>query len=245
MPSVIDYLGRLNRKERFLLLSHVLDKRTDDVFRLDPYFAGKLAAELGLDIPSDAFVAMDYHLDWIQMALHLADKGTKEPIHNPEGSEKLFYANQEDVDLLVAFEDGSTTHLVLIEAKADTGWNNDQLSSKANRLKSIFERPYDICVKPDFVLMSPRRPRRILTEAWPDWTKKKEDEAPAWLELPLGNELIKVTRCDKCCATSENGDHLKVERLREFNVALPVALRRQRPAIPRPRSLPASPNPPT
>jgi hypothetical protein len=47
--------------------------------------------------------------------------------------------NREDVDLLLAFDQGPTTHLVMVEAKGEMGWDSAQLRSKGRRLKSIFE----------------------------------------------------------------------------------------------------------
>ena len=38
MSQVIDYLERFNRKERFILLSHVLDQEEKKAFRLNRRF---------------------------------------------------------------------------------------------------------------------------------------------------------------------------------------------------------------
>ena len=213
--NLIDYLRDFNRKERFILLDHVLGQQPGEVFRLNRHFAGKLATELRLEIPVDAFVAMDYHLDWIQMALHLADRpgfdigSTILNVNN-----KLVKANQEDVDLLVAFEDERSreVHLVLIEAKADTGWTNKQLKSKAARLGHIFDTRVLEIVKPHFVLMSPcsksKRRRKIDTDGWPPWMTK--GNMAHWLELPLRDGLLRVTRCDASRKSNKNGDRLFV-----------------------------------
>ena len=92
-----------------------------------------------MTVPADAFVAMDYHLDWIQMALYLArtpDPPRPIPKEAVLGDgQKNINENQMDVDLLVAFDEGATTHLVLVEAKMETGWTNQQLCSKATRLR--------------------------------------------------------------------------------------------------------------
>ena len=75
---------------------------------------------------------MDYHLDWIEMALYLAERG-EFPDETPFRNEHFpdINRNQQDVDLLIAFEGGAageaTTHVVLIEAKAYLGWTNAQL----------------------------------------------------------------------------------------------------------------------
>lgn len=214
MPQVIDYLKRFNRKERFILLSHVLGQKDERVFCLNRDFAKKLGCKLKLQnpIPCDAFVAMDFHLDWLQMALYLADRGDSLPQIIPNEEDRLVKASQEDVDLLIAFKDEGTkkTHLVLIEAKADTGWDNDQIESKAERLELIFNKnPHGTdLVKPHFVLMSPRMPKKIKTHKWPDWMKAEGESSILWLELPLRDGLLKVTRCDEKKNDTENGGHL-------------------------------------
>ncbi len=60
MSALIEHLRLFNRKERFILLRHTLGVST---FRLDKGFRERLGGKLGLSIPGDAYVAMDYHLD--------------------------------------------------------------------------------------------------------------------------------------------------------------------------------------
>ena len=208
MSAVIKHLKLFDRKERFILLSKLLGMET---FRLDPGFAESLEQLLNVPVPDDAFVAMDYHLDWLQMALYLADKGlTPDPVPNIDKS--LFRANQRDVDLLIAFadKDGPKTRLVLVEAKADTSWANHQLLRKTDRLELIFRknRPGVDLVSPHFVLLSPKKPERINHSMWPHWMK--QNGAPLWLELPLPEGFRKVTRCHEDNTVSEKGDYLRV-----------------------------------
>ena len=60
---------------------------------------------------------MDYHLDWIHAGLFLSGSTNQlNKVH--ENSGPIVTANQEDIDLLVAFEDSGVTHLLMIEAKA-------------------------------------------------------------------------------------------------------------------------------
>ena len=68
---------------------------------------------------------MDYHLDWIHASLFLTLPGNDSQAVHPN-SGRVATGTQEDVDLLVAFEEGDITHLLLIEAKAETGWTNKQ-----------------------------------------------------------------------------------------------------------------------
>ena len=216
MSKVIEFLSDFNRKERFILLNSVLGQQPEEVFRLNHYFAGRLANMLDLEIPADAFVAMDYHLDWIQMALYLANQPSQmEAIIS--NRERAFEANQEDVDLLIAFDriqNGSDhiTHLVLIEAKGDTGWKNEQLESKACRLRRIFNGDSCGVVKPHFVLMSPRESSNIDTTKWPCWMKAKGKNTAYWLELPLRDRLLKVTRCDEKGQAYEKGGNLFISK---------------------------------
>lgn len=212
MFQLIDYLKRFNRKERFILLRHVLRQQAGDSFRLDPCFAQQLR-ELGIEeIPDDPeFVAMDYHLDWLQMALYLTEKN--DPGHTLFLNDDLVQANQEDIDLLIAFKGTESTHLVLIEAKADTGWNNGQLESKADRFKRIFDKDFygNEPVKPHFILMSPSRPKKVRTCQWPSWMRAEGQSCPLWLKLCLSDKLLKVTRWDEDGEKADKeGDHLLI-----------------------------------
>ena len=216
MTDVINYLKSFNRKERFILLHEVLGFQGQS-FRLGEAFCQSLSnclsAEFGqkrIEVPEDAFVAMDYHLDWLQLALWLTDqRHSKSTIRN----DKLFCANQEDIDLLVAFSDLRTTHLVLIEAKGDTGWTNRQMRHKAKRLEWIFRvgRPGRGKVTPHFIMMSPRPSLRLNTTGWPDWMVV--DGEPKWLELELPAGLLKATRCRKDGTSDKSDGYLKIRSI--------------------------------
>jgi len=202
--DTIDYLLLLNRKERFHLLCEALGETT---FRLNERFRTRLQSCLNdsprraVSIPPDAFVAMDCHLDWIGMALRLAADGPEQaprdrfPLKNI-ANEGLVSGTQQDVDLLVAFPVGAMTHLVMIEAKGDTDWRNEQLDKKAARLDRIFsgERPWRESITPHFLLMSPTPPTSLKKRGWPSWMMPNGE--PLWLRLPLPDDLVKVTRYD-------------------------------------------------
>lgn len=132
MP-LIDYLESFNRKERFFLIGQALDNR--DCTPGDP-FRRQIGGLFGLAVPPSAMVAMDYHLDWLHAGLLLA-QGLDEDTAHPN-SAGVATGQQEDVDLLIAFEVRAVHHVVLIEAKATTGWTNAQMESKAKRLGRIF-----------------------------------------------------------------------------------------------------------
>lgn len=210
MSTIIEHLKFFNRKERFILLHEVLGYESQ-TFRLGSVFREKLGTRLGLTVPRDSFVAMDYHLDWIQMALCLSDKSSEDKVIYNDG---IVDGNQRDVDLLIAFADGKTTHLVLLEAKGDTGWTNSQLKEKAKRFSRIFDEgsPGTSAVEPHFVMMSPKESHGLKTVGWPDWMKP--NGKPLWLCLELPHGLRKVTRCSRDGRNDANGTHVKLERLR-------------------------------
>ena len=213
MSDLITRLQSFNRKEQFILLREALGGRT---FSLEAGFRERLGTLIGVRVPTDAFVAMDYHLDWLQMALFLARTPTP-PQFIPkgdvlsEGQEDL-NANQMDIDLLVAFDTEAKTHLVLLEAKMETGWSNLQMRRKAKRLRQIFgDHPHSDVARPHFVLLSRTRPQRLEAGKWPAWMKR--DGKPVWMELPRPDGLCKVTRCGEDGAPSQGGGFLRVDRL--------------------------------
>ena len=196
MPSdLIALLRSFHSKERQILLSEALCREEGgEAFSLDAGFRERLRGEIGVAVPADAYVAMDYHLDWLAMALYLA--ATPDPPERiPNDNGELFEGNQQDIDLLVAFEAADGAHLALIEAKGVTRWDKQQLASKALRLRGIFDDGSGSSLAtPHFVLMSPKRPG-IEASDWPGWMKRPGGE-PYWLELPLPGGLHKATRCD-------------------------------------------------
>ncbi len=151
--SFAGYLRQFNRKERFYLLGWSLG---NNEFRLSAGFRRKMSSLVGVDVPSNAFVAMDYHLDWLYASAYLASSRCSSGAHS--NTHGLISANQEDIDLLIAFRRGRTWHVVMVEAKAATGWTNKQAASKAGRLARIFGqdgRRYP-SIRPHYVLTSPR-----------------------------------------------------------------------------------------
>ena len=211
MSKLIEHLKSFNRKERSILLEKALGSTT---FQLSDKFRDELKECLDLDIPVYAYVAMDYHIGWIQMAIYLdCAEVSEQPIPSGEGIEGV-NDNQQDVDLLVAFTENSVTHLVLVEAKADTSWDYEQLDSKVKRLKSISPDPTRL--KLHFVLMSPKRPnlgrsKHICISEWPDWMKRDGDFNH--MRLDLAPCLRKITRCnnDKKMTPDRDGQYYRID----------------------------------
>jgi len=203
MNRIIENLRRLNRKERFHLLQMALagGRPGDDSFRLSDGFRDSLGRGLGLTVPSDAFAAMDYQLDWIYVALYLALRSPESqptgPFPKPGG---WFNHDQEDTDLLVAFEcpdKPGVCHLVLVEAKCETGWTNAQVESKLARLQSIHNALRLTEASPvafHWTLLSPRRPEglRPCCSGWLDWGS--DERGWHWIEMPVGPHC-RAVRC--------------------------------------------------
>ncbi|MDE0373914.1 MAG: hypothetical protein OXI73_15410 [Rhodospirillales bacterium] len=215
MSQAIEILRSLDRKERFAVLRDALGF-DDHAPVLDPDFRDRLRACINVPVPETAFVAMDYHLDWIQIALHLAEGSgidLDKPFKSPAADQ--INRNQQDIDLLVAFDaagtNGPTTHLVMIEAKAYLHWTNGQLDSKTRRLGQIFgdDALRRGILKPHFVLMTGRVSPNIRPCGWPRWTKDGQG-SPFWLEYSLPVRR-KVTRCGPDGKRDKSGAWLRFD----------------------------------
>lgn len=233
--DLIGLLRKLNSKERYWLLWNVIGRDDADAeggasvdrpiesdsFVLTHTFCKKLQAVLDIKgIPADIFWAMDYHLDWLWGAKNVADKIG---LHSAG-----YRGNQQDVDLLIVFKVEGAVHMIMIEAKGVTPWDNQQLASKMERMNDLFGVDGDkwVGVTPHFVLMSPSESSQIDTSSWPVWALKKQangaqqppgeerrDEAkilgsPHWIKLEIPVDLEKFTRCDGNKKSSNAGTHV-------------------------------------
>lgn len=202
--QLIDKLRLFNRKERY----HVVLYATDGGFTISDSFIHDLQK---INIPicskmkkSDIFLAMDYHFDWIYASLMITqDNGRNDKF---EIEENCIKCNQEDVDLIVAFpdkNDSSHTHLVMIEAKGDTSWLQNQADSKGKRLTAIFGTNKDRRwknVTPYFVILSPKD-TSLKMKNFPDWAIKSKKH----MKLNMDKGLKKVTRCTPERVPSKDG----------------------------------------
>jgi hypothetical protein len=167
MSVLTECLQSFNSKERFFVVGEILG---NPQFQPSPDFLEQVCKALQLPVPKPPiFCAMDYHLDWIYASLQVAGDRQDGLIYpNSEGKIK---AQQEDVDFLIACDADDVCHMILIEAKGVTGWNNRQMTSKANRLREIFGEDGEGWqgVRPHFVIMSPAEPRKLNKSGWPKW----------------------------------------------------------------------------
>lgn len=206
MVTLLQHLKEFNRKERFYVIGMALGNQK---FRLSEDFRRTLGQKLGLQIPEDAFAAMDYHLDWLAASLYLAA--------NPEASaphkldRRLITATQEDIDFLVAYESNDWCHVLMLEAKGVTAYSNPQFCSKVNRLRAISEALGWKTAKaiPHFALISPNQPQQLKYEGCPDWMMRPDGQV-TWIYLPLPETLKKIVRCNRHGIASQQEDHWKV-----------------------------------
>ncbi len=210
MEDLIKILKSFNRKERAFLLSQALGQHSSDgetAFVLSIGFREKLCSELELEceIPSDAFVAMDYHLNWIHASLAIA--------RGAQGVTKsLVKQSQEDIDLLVAFRDAHCQyHLIFLEAKGYSS-NPSECSTKSqmfehftltktgqkiDRLTQILNDHKGNAPKviPYFVLVSGYKQKNL--DSFPYLASKiGQKERVKWLELnlPIKRSLVKFPK---------------------------------------------------
>jgi len=205
MLDLIKTLKSFNRKERFYLVSQALGNKD---FTLSDEFREQVGNKLNISIPSNAFAAMDYHLDWIYASLFAVSKGS---LHFTVENKLELNKNQEDVDLFIAFKDDYIYHLILIEAKAESAWTNKQFESKAKKLKSIFgdKECMWVEIKLYFLITSPRKPRQLNINSLPSYLKRSIDDI--WFKLSIPNDLVKITRCNEAGRASISGEYWKIE----------------------------------
>ena len=227
MTDLLKILESFNRKERFFLVAQALgcsNSAGEPAFSLSDSFRKELNANIDVVIPEPeaVFVAMDYHLDWLQAALILAhtSQDEKSKFCNEGKEGQIIKGTQEDVDLLVAFKAGETFHLILVEAKAYSSWTNKQLSSKAKRLRTIFgedgKKWSD--VQPYFCVMSPKESEGLKRECLPKWMLDNDndnDDKLRWLPLRLPKSKRRVVSRD---------EKYKKDRYRKFEIRPVVSI---------------------
>ena len=175
MSTLLDELRDCYRKERGHLILRMLAL---DSLRPHPDVLREICNEIGVDVPTgEVFGAPDFHLDWIEEALHSVSKKTR----------PTAVRTQRDTDYLIAFDSAEVSHLVLVEAKGDSYWSNRQLMEKSCRWKELFGENRELWpgVVPHLVLMSPQRPQRLCFAHWPTWTKAKIDAGTLEMTQPL------------------------------------------------------------
>ncbi len=207
VPAIIENLKMFNRKERFFLVGMALGKPK---FKLGDKFWDELGKAFHLTVHKDAFTAMDYHLDWVYASLYMASNGGAKGPYSRNDLD--ISGSQEDMDLLVAYEEGVVCHVIMLEAKGVLPFANGPLHSKAERLSAIFGAKGDRWqgVIPHFAIVSPKEPQQLHHNDWPVWMKPTGAPLHIKLEIPPGYAQRKVVRCDQNGRAKKNGDFWKV-----------------------------------
>lgn len=162
----VESLRRFDSHERGL----VMQWAAGEPFHVGPALRAAVGGATGTQPPADAFVAMDYTMDWLYAAVRTTLEGVNSsPQLWPAGGELT--ASQEDIDLLIAWEDQQGPHLVLVEAKGFTGWSNRQMSSKAARLDAIFAGDLRSRFDVHLFLAGPAPSMGLRVDDWPKWTQ--------------------------------------------------------------------------
>lgn len=202
---IVDWLERLNRRERFFLFTEV----TDSGYGVSEKFRAALSGTLRLEVPPNTRFWIDYPFDCIYASLQLDDRYPSEEVatevfRSPDfrlpGSTEPLYVNAtpEDVDVLVVFKTEGITHLVMIEAKGVMSWVNKAYASKMHRLSVIFdpEAPWHRAhVVPHFVLASPAPPQKLTHQEWfPAWAT--DDGVVRWMPLEIPPDKARIVRWD-------------------------------------------------
>lgn len=207
MKDLIQWLNEFNRKERFFLVGTALG---NPEFALSSEFKSNIECKLNISIPDNYFASMDYHLDWLFASLNLSFKDYKKPIFSNE--QGLIKGTQEDIDFLIAYLNQQTNkyHLIMIEAKGVTSWNNEQMTHKALRLNDAFGLNGDDwpTVIPHFIFTSPSQPEKLHTDEFPIWMKPHGHLL--WIKMEIADK-IRVVRCNPQGNESRSGKYWTVK----------------------------------
>jgi len=233
--QIIQNLRNFNRKERDHLIKFALSDSPEqpqvskDLWRaIRPKNGSKQRPK-----PSEMFIGMDYHLNWLYAALMVPndyhDGISGQENCWPDSSEadengEPIRPNQEDVDLIVAFHANDELYITLIEAKLSSGWDIKQFESKFPRLCKLKRltqpsKRFGLTVKWRLMLASPSTPSLAGPYqdsdllALSDWETESKDPRYTRFHFPLGpDRLFHVKR------ETDAGTHWQV---------LPVQLKKQ------------------
>ncbi|MBJ7532693.1 hypothetical protein JDN40_00955 [Rhodomicrobium vannielii ATCC 17100] len=202
-----DILSHFNRKERFWVLNGLLDFKSTPISKS---FRSRLTTQFGIEVPENAWWAMDYHFDWLHAALVCAEKHcavTDLPYQINDA--QAIKGNQEDIDLIIAFE----KTVLLIEAKGVGGWNREQMWSKSNRIKNL---PLPCGLNFQLILTSPYPPNNDFMKS--KWVQNIPDgmlKNPYWVPLTFGDgsPFFAVTRCDEGGKSDKGGGHWRTIKI--------------------------------
>jgi len=201
--TLLENLDACNQTERDAIVKTVLGSPT-----ISLRIRTLLNKGLNAQVPVDAYWAIDFNIDWINLALNLTYRPSASGIY--ENLQGLHHANNEDIDLFVAYADHAVFHLIMLEGKGQTRWRPDQLRHKVQRLRSIFGEDGDTwpSVIPHFGIISPLCPTTLSDIPWARWMGRVP-----WIKLQTPPRLVRAFRCDELGRKSQLGNHLRLRTL--------------------------------
>lgn len=212
--TLIECLDSFNRKERYWLVRNCCGEGDALELPLGGNFIQKLKEFPGLsDLDfSNAWWAMDYHIDWLVAAITLYRDHSLQKLRSgdiPYVKKDNVKGSQEDFDFIVCVGND----IILIEAKMATGWTSQQLDSKISRINGL--RPStNVDINFHFFMMSPNLTAGSEAIREKCTIENAEAEFIALLtptNIPRVSEkrFLKVVRCDVDGGDSGR-DHWKV-----------------------------------
>jgi hypothetical protein len=204
VSPLVQKIRAFDSHERGLLLAWAVG----GPLRLSEEKRSLIGATIDRRLPAEAFVAMDYTLDWLYAAtqwyLHPEVAKPLQPTPWPDGD--ALTASPEDVDLLIAWEDHGRPHLILLEAKGFTGWRNAQMLHKARRLDVIFDGDLADRFDVHFLLVGPAASAGLDMTGWPEWMTP--GRRVRFVEMPDPGSRFAVQRCNEVGhGTRQNPTH--------------------------------------
>ncbi len=180
-------------------------------FTLTEGFRSTLSREFGVEVPEDAFAGIGYRIDW----LHGALKMTFEPAadHVYEGRGELLQATQETIDLLVAWDEPESAHVVMLQTRGSTQAANRQFRNCMKHIGGVFGPEGDRWpgVQPHIGLASLREPPRISAKDVPVWALR--DGLPIWIRVGTRDPLCAITRCDDVGTPAATGEYWTLRQI--------------------------------
>jgi hypothetical protein len=212
-------LSLFNRKECYWLLREALG--SEQTAELSIAFRRKISATIPVEIPSDAWWAIDYHIDWLFAAIAV-DRGlmpeqssTRE---NPTTGQFLdglpkraIRGTQEDFDFIIAFE----RTIILIEAKGVGTWSNTQIARKCQRLQEL---PLLLGTTEDALSNDTTMPTIFVVLLSPNAPKLKSTMWPAFVQAgvnKLPHMTLNMTDAPSSFLAPERFDGKKANKLGE------------------------------
>ncbi|MFW6102929.1 MAG: hypothetical protein ACOC7M_01395, partial [Chloroflexota bacterium] len=99
-------------------------------------FRTTLAKAFGVEVPDDAFAGLGYRIDWLHGALKMTFEPAADHVYERRG--ELWQATTETVDLLVAWDEPESAHVVVLQTRGFTQAANRQFRNCMKHVAGVF-----------------------------------------------------------------------------------------------------------